>query len=59
MRLIRLPGELAIPALTQSFIVLGAVLVEMDVEDRAPRTGETAGFPLSEGGVATGLMSGL
>lgn len=43
----------------QSFTVLGAVLAEMDVDDRAPRTGDTALSPLSDGGVATGFMSGL
>jgi len=38
--------------LAQSFMVLGAVPVEMEGEDRAPSTGETAESPFSEGAIS-------
>lgn len=54
--LTRLPGEPAKPApLAHSFVMLGAVLAEMDALDRASSVGDADGLTLS--GAAEGLRT--
>jgi hypothetical protein len=57
MRLMRLPGEPASPPRAHSLVMLGAVLAETDVADRASSIGETAGLTLF--GAHAGRMSGV
>jgi hypothetical protein len=49
IRLIKLPGEPPKVPLAQSLIVLGAVLAETEVVDKASRAGDMLGFPFWEG----------
>lgn len=53
----RLLGEAAIRFLAQSWIMLGAVLAETEVVDKASSEGDGSGFSLS--GAAEGLISGV
>jgi ABC-type cobalamin transport system permease subunit len=53
----RLPGEPAKAPLGQSLLILGAVLAETEVVERASSNGEGVGFALS--GAAMGLISGV
>lgn len=46
MMLIRFPGEPAKLPLAHSFIMLGAVLAETDVVDKASEMGDTVGLTL-------------
>lgn len=53
----RLLGEAAIRFLAQSWIMLGAVLAETEVVDKASSEGDGSGFSLSS--AAEGLISGV
>jgi len=53
----RLLGEAAIRFLAQSWIMLGAVLADTEVVDKASSEGDGSGFSLS--GAAEGLISGV
>jgi hypothetical protein len=58
IKLIKLPGEPARPPRAQSLFILGAVLADTGVVDKASNMGETAaGLTLS--GAAVGLISGV
>lgn len=56
-RAMRLLGEAAIRFLAQSWIMLGAVLAETEVVDKASSEGDGSGFSLS--GAAEGRISGV
>lgn len=57
MILMRLPGEPAMPLLIHSLFILGAVLADTGVVDKAASIGETAGLTLS--GPEEGWISGV
>lgn len=57
MMLMRLPGDPTKPPLVHSLFMLGTVLTEAGVVDRASSIGETAGLTLSGGEDA--LISGV
>jgi hypothetical protein len=57
MILIKFPGEPAMPFLIHSLFILGAVLAEAGVVDKAASIGEAAGLTLS--GPEEGLISGV
>ena len=57
MMLIKLPGEPARPPLAHSFVMLGAVLADTGVVDKASSIGEMVGLTLYGGTV--GSISGV
>lgn len=59
IRLMRLPGDPAMPPLDHSLVMLGAVLADTDVVDRASRSGDGAWLPLYGAYGAEGLNSGV
>jgi hypothetical protein len=58
--LIRLPGEPAKPPFAHSLVMLGAVLADTDVVDKASSDGDAAGFALfgRDGRISGVLMAG-